>query len=122
MAQLQYIHDANGTPQYVVLPLSEYQRLVSGEGEEWVSIDYERKDNDDTTVPGEVVDIMLDQDVSLLAAWRIYRGLSQAQAAEKAGVKQSAVSQYERKGNRLQNKTIELFAAIYGISPAQLDM
>lgn len=120
--QLQYINDECGTPQYVVLPVAEYRRLVSGEGEAWESIPYETKDNDTATVPGEVVNIMIDEDVSLLAAWRIYRGLSQAQAAEKAGVKQSAVSQYERKGNRLQAKTIELFAGIYGISPAQLDM
>lgn len=120
--QLQYINDERGTPQYVVLPVAEYRRLVSGEGEAWESIPYETKDNDTATVPGEVVNIMIDEDVSLLAAWRIYRGLSQAQAAEKAGVKQSAVSQYERKGNRLQAKTIELFAEIYGISPAQLDL
>ncbi len=65
------------------------------------------------------VSIMVDDEVSLQAAWRIYRGLSQAEVAEKLGIKQAAVSQFE-KSDRPRKATIEKLAALYDCRVNQL--
>lgn len=38
------------------------------------------------TVPGEVVDLMICEEMSPLAAWRRYRGLSKAELARRSGL------------------------------------
>ncbi|MEN5281133.1 helix-turn-helix transcriptional regulator [Serratia marcescens] len=119
MAKLQYIHDDSGKPLYVVLPLDEYKKLVSQRNDD-ESIPYRADEHDDETVPHEVVSIMLNQDVSLIAAWRIFRGLSQYDVAEKLGTTQSAVSQWEAPHSKPQKKTREKLAALYRCQPAQM--
>lgn len=86
----------------------------------WESIPVDEDEFDDVTIPHEVVALMYGKDISIAAVWRIYSGLSQTEAAEKAGITQSALSQMEKKGSRLQEKTRELLAAVYGCDPAQL--
>ena len=120
--KLQYINDNSGRPQFVVLPIAEYERLVAGDSEEWEDIPYESDEYDNVTIPGAVVDIMFDKDISLAAAWRIYRGISQTEAAERAGISQSALSQIEKKGTRLQEKTRIMLAGLYQCDPEQLTM
>nr|DAO97905.1 MAG TPA: helix-turn-helix domain protein [Caudoviricetes sp.] len=119
---LQYINDRQGRPQYVVLPVADYRRLIADADDEtvWEPIPYESDQYDDETVPSEVVDIMLDKDVSIVAAWRIYRGMNQNEAAKQLGISQSALSQIEKKGNRPQEKTLEQLAALYDCEIAQL--
>ncbi len=63
---------------------------------------------------GEVCDVMHKENVSLQAAWRILRGLSQQEVAAKLGISQSAVSQLEALDSRPQKRTREKLAAIYG--------
>lgn len=87
---------------------------------EWEDIPSEATEFDDVTIPHDVVKIMSEREVSAIAAWRIYRGLTQAQAAEKAGISQAALSQIEKAGTRPQAKTREQFAAIYDCRPEQL--
>ena len=65
---------------------------------------------------------MFEQDISLLAAWRVYRNLSQADVAERTGLTQSAISQAERKGSKPQKKTREKLAKIYQCKPEQLEL
>ena len=101
MSKIQYIHDASGKPQFVVLPIAEYERLRD---DGWESVHYESGKNDDETIPHDVVSIMVSQEVSLIAAWRIYRGLSQYNVAEKLGTTQSAVSQWESINSKPQKK------------------
>lgn len=120
MKQIQYINDTNGKPIYVVLPIAEFERLTASNGEYWEDIDTLSDEFDDVSIPNEIVNIMVDKDVSQIAAWRIYRGLTQAQAAEKAGISQAALSQIERKGSRPQAQTREQFAKIYDCEPEQL--
>lgn len=72
-----------------------------------------KPDNDNETIPHEVVSLSIDNDVSLLGAWRIYRGLSQKEVANKTGLTQSAISQMENKGSKPQMKTLERLAKIY---------
>ena len=76
----------------------------------------------DVETAQEVVSIMLNQDVSLIAAWRIFRGLSQYDVAEKLGTTQSAVSQWEAPHSKPQKKTREKLAALYRCQPAQMTL
>jgi len=121
MTKLQYISDAEGKPQFVVLPVDEYERLISTAGE-WESVPYVASNDDDETIPHEVVSIMVEQDVSLLAAWRIYRNMSQYDVAEKLSTTQSAVSQWESVDSKPQKKTRERLAALYSCHPDQMTL
>lgn len=47
------------------------------------------------TVPDAVLAAILDEDLSPVAAWRRYRGLSQAEVAQRAGLSQVWVSRIE---------------------------
>lgn len=118
---LQYINDTNGKPQFVVLPIEEFKRLTALDDDLlFQDIPHQADQTDNETIPNEVVDIMLDQDISLLAAWRVYRGLSQYEVADKTGLTQSSISQAEKKGSKPQQKTCERLASVYNCKPEQL--
>ncbi|EYU13227.1 helix-turn-helix domain-containing protein [Photorhabdus aegyptia] len=121
MASIQFITDEHGKKQAVILPMDEYERLLAAadHDENYQIIPYTTEPNDDETIPHEVVSIMVDDEVSLQAAWRIYRGLSQAEVAEKLGIKQAAVSQFE-KSERPRKATIEKLADLYDCRISQL--
>ncbi|MBD2816495.1 helix-turn-helix transcriptional regulator [Xenorhabdus sp. Flor] len=123
MAGIQFITDENGNKQAVVLPIAEYERLLAAldRDEDYVSIPYTKGAHDDETIPHEVISIMVDEEITLHAAWRIYRGLSQTEVAEKLGIKQAAVSQFE-KAERPRQATLEKLAALYGCRPTQLTL
>jgi transcriptional regulator with XRE-family HTH domain len=61
-------------------------------------------------------------DVSLQAAWRILRGLSQQEVATRLGITQSAISQLESPDSRPQKRTREKLAAIYGCRQEQISL
>ncbi|MDC9605194.1 helix-turn-helix domain-containing protein [Xenorhabdus griffiniae] len=123
MAGIQFITDENGNKQAVVLPIEEYERLLAAvdRDEDYVSIPYTKDVNDDETIPHEVISIMVDEEITLHAAWRIYRGLSQTEVAEKLGIKQAAVSQFE-KSERPRQATLEKLATLYECRPTQLTL
>ncbi|EHN1695376.1 helix-turn-helix transcriptional regulator [Salmonella enterica subsp. enterica serovar Newport] len=118
---IQFITDEKGIKKSVILPLEEYERLVSeaDADENYESVPYEAGEHDDETIPHDVVSIMVDEDVSLLAAWRIYRRMTQKEVAELLGVKQSAVSQFE-KVETPRKATLEKLAEIYDCRTGQL--
>ncbi|MFC0913724.1 helix-turn-helix domain-containing protein [Pasteurella multocida] len=119
--KLQYINDTNGKPQFVVLPIEEFKRLTALDDDLiFQDVPYQSDHTDNETVPNEVINIMFDQDLSVLAAWRVYRGLSQYDVAVKTGLTQSSISQAEKKGSKPQQKTCERLAAIYNCKPEQL--
>ncbi|MDO5679780.1 MAG: helix-turn-helix transcriptional regulator [Pelistega sp.] len=121
MNKIQFINDSAGQAEYVVMPVAEYKRLVALEDElEFQDIAYHADEHDDVTIPHEVVNLMLDQDVSLLAAWRIFRGMSQQEVAQITGLTQSSISQAEKKASKPQSKTCERLAAVYQCEPSQL--
>lgn len=118
---LQYIKDSTGTPVYVVLPIDEYHQLIENNNNTvWVDVPYNSDEFDEVTHPHEIIEIMLEKNISCMAAWRVFRGLTQAQAAQKAGITQAALSQIEKKGTKPHVKTREQFALIYDCSPDQL--
>lgn len=116
----QYIYDEAGKPQFVVLAIADYEKLLADADSRWESIPIEAGDDDDETIPHEVVGIMVDQDVSLQAAWRIHRGFSQYDVAAQLGMTQSAISQLERIESKPQKKTRERLAKLYDCRPEQL--
>jgi hypothetical protein len=86
---IQYIKDEEGKDQYVVIPYSDYFRMrlalleYDDEDEsDWEDIPYESDIYDNVMLPGEVCDVMHKENVSLQAAWRILRGISQQEVAE----------------------------------------
>lgn len=126
---VQIIKDDNGKPQYAVIPYDEYfwMRLQMAEiddetDDDLEEIEIEHDIYDDVLLPGDVCSIMTWQDVSLQAAWRILRGMSQQDVADKLGISQSAVSQLEAVDSRPQKRTREKLAAIYGCKQEQISL
>lgn len=120
MKKTQHMDDTTDEKQYVVIAIGEYQALISESDQGWEDVPYTVGEDDDVTIPNDVVGIMANQDVSLLAAWRIHTGLSQYDVAEKLGTTQSAVSQWEAVGSKPHKKNRERLAAIYGCKPEQM--
>ena len=88
--------------EMVVLPASEYARLRRlAEDAEDVSGAQQvlaRIEAGEGTMPGQVLDLILDEEMHPVAAWRRYRGLSQAALADQAGLSQVWISRIERGG------------------------
>ncbi|ASD87106.1 helix-turn-helix transcriptional regulator [Salmonella enterica] len=118
---VQFITDEKGTKKSVILSISEYERLINEADRDgdYESVPYEAGEHDDDSIPHDVVSIMVDDDVSLLAAWRIYRRMTQKEVAGLLGVKQSAVSQFE-KVETPRKATLEKLAEIYDCRVGQL--
>lgn len=95
--------------EMVVLPAADYERLraLAEEGEDIadaLAIDARVKAGEGT-MPGEVLDLILDGGLSPLAAWRHHRGLSQAELARRAGLSQVWVGRIEAGGGYGTPKT-----------------
>lgn len=124
----RYINNPEGQPEFIILPIAEYENLLmkaspfEDDLSEWEDIQIEPNEDGAELVPNDVVNIMFEQDISLLAAWRVYRNLSQADVAERTGLTQSAISQAERKGSKPQKKNREKLAKIYQCKPEQLEL
>lgn len=127
--KIQLLNGTSGKPEFVVLSVEEFNRLASGQveidedGEVWESIPVEagELDNKPTAAqPHDVVEIIITQNVSNAAAWRIYRGMMQSEAAKQAGMTQAAISQIEKRTSHPQEKTRQTLAKIYQCHPDQL--
>lgn len=120
MNHIQFITDEHGVKQAAVIPMELFERLMQQADldELYEDISVTPGKHDDVQIPNEIVEIMVSKDVTIQAAWRIYRGLTQKDVAEKLGIKQAAVSQFEnpRKDN------IERLAQLYECKVEQLTM
>ena len=97
--------ERDGKPEWAVLPYEEYLALLE-QAEELEDIrDYDAakaalERGEDELIPGEVVYAILDGE-NPIKVWREYRGLTQQQLADKAGISKPYLSQIEtgkRKG------------------------
>ncbi|MBN1992118.1 MAG: helix-turn-helix transcriptional regulator [Anaerolineae bacterium] len=115
------IIEKNGRPEYAVVPYKEYQRLVA-EAEMLQDVrDYDEAKlamaNGEELIPSRVTYALLDGE-NPLRVWREYRGLTQQQVAEAAGISKPYLSQLEsgrRKG------TAEVLQAISKVLNVSLD-
>lgn len=71
-------------------------------------------------IPHEVAGLCLVEGLSLIAAWRTYKGLSQAQLADRIGVTQPAIAQIEKEGAKPQVRTLQKIARALGVQAEQL--
>jgi DNA-binding XRE family transcriptional regulator len=96
------IFSAPDGTEMVVLTAAEYARLklLAEEGEDVAAAQsvLARIEAGEGTMPGEVLKLIIDEEMPALAAWRKYRGLSQAALARKAGLSQVWVSRIEAGG------------------------
>lgn len=88
-----------GKPEWAVLPYDMYLQLVE-EAEMLQDVrDYDAakaalESGEEELIPGEVVFALLDGD-NPIKVWRNYRGLTQAELAQKAGISVPYLSQIE---------------------------
>ncbi len=84
MSVVNFITDESGVRQSVILSIAEYEHLLalSDRDEDYVSVSYEAGEYDEETIPHEVVGIMVEQQISIIAAWHVYRDLSQSEVAD----------------------------------------
>lgn len=71
-------------------------------------------------LPHEVVGYMVNDDLSLIAAWRKYRGLTQEELAAKIGTSQPAMATMEKKGSRPQKGTLAKLASALNVTIGQI--
>lgn len=121
MGRIQFLTDADGVKQSAVIPIDLFNRLVESSDldEFYEPIAIDAGPHDDEIIPNEVVEIKIEKDVSLQAAWRIYRGMTQGDVASALGISQAAVAKIE-KSQKPQNATLEKLAELYDCRPTQL--
>jgi DNA-binding Xre family transcriptional regulator len=123
MNGIQFLTDATGKRTSAVIPIELFEKLVAeSELDEFFEpVPYEAGDNDDETLPGDVINILHKQDVPLHVAWRLYRGMSQDDVAAALGITQAGVSKMESR-TKPQKATLEKLAKLYDCRVTQLYM
>lgn len=98
-AQVQII-ERDGQPEYAVVPIETYRRLLAlAEDMEDIRA-YDRAmaeidRGEDEVLPADVAERLLSGETHPLRVWREYRGLTQQQLAQAVGVGKSYISQIE---------------------------
>ena len=95
----------HGKPAFVVIP---YKTFVQTYGKP------------KTLIPHEVINKMVDNDISRVQAWREYLGFTQQEIASRLKISQAALSQMERLNARLRKTTLEKLAMAMGLTVDQL--
>ena len=114
------IIEKDGIPLFAVLPMEHYLEMTSvlNDLDAHAAIDQALiDDRNGETVPGEVVDAILDG-VSPLRAWRECRELTLESLADKVGVTKGHLSQIE---NRRKQGSLELFRRISVVLNVTID-
>ena len=98
----------NGHPLFVLVPYAEYMTSLN------------REPDESAAIPLAVSKAANMEGKSLVRAWREYKGLSQADMAERMGISRPAFSQLEAKGANLRATTVHRLAAALDVSWEQL--
>lgn len=118
---IEFITDSAGNRKAAIVPIELFEKLTQHAdfAELWQSIPYEAGKNDDALIPGDVANITIEKGVTLHAAWRIYRKLTQKQVAEALGITQASVSAME-KSEKPRDFNLAKLAELYECTPEQL--
>ncbi len=119
MALHPTILEADGKPAFVVLPYAEYLALI---GKAPRAAAKSPRIPADDTIPHEVVSMMVDNEWSVVRAWREYLGFTQADMATRLSVRQPTYATMEAPGARPRRSTRERLAAALGVSIEQLSV
>lgn len=103
------IIEQGGKPAFAVIPWGDFQALLE-------SVD---PNESETWFPNEVVKANVRGD-SLVKAWREYKGMTQAELAAKAGIKQPALTRMERPDATPRKISLMKLASAMGITVQQL--
>jgi DNA-binding XRE family transcriptional regulator len=111
--------EKNGKPEWAIIPYEEYQRLLE-EAEMLQDIQaYEEAKlsvaQGEELIPSEVTFAILDGE-SPIRVWREYRGMTQQQVAEKAGISKPYLSQLESGQRRGTTEALSAVARALGVS------
>lgn len=101
--------EQDGKPAFAVIPWDAYQALMAGAD----------PDESDLWFPNEVVKANVRGD-SLIKAWREYKGLTQAELAARAGIKQPALARMEKPESRPRKTSLMKLAEAMEITAEQL--
>ena len=113
------IIEKNGEPEYAVVPIEEYRRMVAAlDAADSAAIERAwAEDAAGETVPGEVVKAILAGE-SPLRVWRKHREFTLDALAERGGVSKGYLSQIE---NGQKQGTLGLFRRLAGVLNVALD-
>ena len=119
------IIEKNGRPEYAVIPYKEYQRLLT-EAEMLQDVrDYDEAKlaiaNGEELIPSRVTYALLDGE-NPLRVWREYRGLTQQQVAEAAGISKPYLSQLESGQRKGTTDVLQAVAKVLNVSLDDLVM
>ena len=102
----QTILGADGSPAFVVVPYDEFVNRFEQAGD---------------LVPHAVVELVIEQGLTPVKAWRTHLKLTQGMLGERMGISQSAYAQLEA-SSKLRKSSREKIARAMGISEQQLDV
>jgi len=105
--ETQIIHK-DGMPVFAVIPYDEYLKLSGKQADQEVYL------------PHEVVRLNAVKGLSLIAAWRKYKKLTQKELAKKLNISQAALAQIEKTDSRPQQKTLKKITDVLSINIEQL--
>jgi DNA-binding XRE family transcriptional regulator len=111
--------EKNGKPEWAIIPYEDYQRLLE---EAEMLQDIQAYDEaklsvaqGEELIPSEVTFAILDGE-SPIRVWREYRGMTQQQVAEKAGISKPYLSQLESGRRRGTTEALSAVARALGVS------
>jgi len=97
---VQFIHAANGQPEWAVLPYQEYLKIMEKaetleDIKEYDKVMRALENGEEELVPADVVESILEGE-NPVRVWREYRGLTQQELATQAEISTAYLSQLER--------------------------
>lgn len=103
---VQIINGIDGNPAFVVIPYADYLKEHAIET---------------ATIPNQVVDAVIKQDITPIKAWREHLHLSTIEIAKQLGISETEYIQIESQDKPGRN-FLKKIATVLGITLAQLDV
>jgi len=114
----------NGKPEYVVLPVADYEALIEAaeDAEDIAALDeFHRKlaAGEEEMLPSKMVDALLEG-ANPIKVWREHRGLTQETLAQRAGISKPFLCQIEAGERQGAIKTLRAIAKVLKVDVEDL--